>query len=55
MPLLSQGWALLSAHQVQLAGCLEASRQNLVSSVWTLFDGDGTKRIEAGLRGGEIT
>jgi hypothetical protein len=54
IPLLSQGWALLSAYRVQLPRKLERIEATLLPSVWTLFNADGAKRLRAIIQSGEV-
>lgn len=53
-PLLSQGWALLSALRVALPRRLEKLNRNLVPSTWTMFDDEGLDRIKDALQSGDI-
>ncbi|MFZ6182394.1 caspase family protein [Nannocystis pusilla] len=54
VPLLTQGWDHLGARGVRLPPGLGGLVENLLPSVWTLFDADGMDRIEAALKRGEI-
>jgi len=52
-PMLSQGWALLSAKGVRLPEPIEATRQHLSSSLWTLFEPPAVRVLrDAMLSGG---
>lgn len=53
-PLLSQGWSLLAAQQVQLPAGLEDIQGSLVPSVWTLFDAAGVAKIKSAIEKGHI-
>lgn len=44
-PMLSQGWALLSANRVRLPQELAGIEQSVQDSLWTLFDARGVDRI----------
>jgi hypothetical protein len=54
MPMLSQGWALLSALRVSLPPRLEGLRRALLPSVWTLFAPEGVDLLRAALQAGEV-
>ena len=54
IPLLSQGWALLPAMRVALAGDLSRLQQCIVPSVWTLVDEDGVAILREALQTGAI-
>jgi hypothetical protein len=54
VPLLTQGWALLGAHRVELPGSLADLRSTVLPSVWTMFDEAGVRRIRAALIGGDV-
>jgi hypothetical protein len=54
VPLLSQGWALLSAYQVRLAPALGGLQAMLRPSLWTMLDHRGVERVKAAMNGGEI-
>jgi hypothetical protein len=56
VPLLSQGWALLDAYQVQLpARLLERGiRRHATGSLWTLFDEQGVALLRAAITSEEI-
>jgi hypothetical protein len=53
-PLLSQGWALLSAYNVALPDTLVSLRRHLMPSLWTLFDSTGMDMVIAAMKTGEI-
>ena len=53
VPMLSQGWALLSAHDVRQP-LLTSIRRYLESSLWTLFDSRGTDQLKLALKSGAI-
>lgn len=54
IPMISQGWNLLSAFEVALPGPLTGLEKHLLPSYWTLFDATGTQRLIAVLTAGEI-
>jgi hypothetical protein len=54
VPMLAQGWALLSAHRVKLPHRLEGLERRLRSSLWTLFDPDGVAAIRDAMHAGEV-
>jgi hypothetical protein len=53
-PMLSQGWALLSAYRVELPPSLRGIEQLRVPSLWTLFDKTGVAMVEAAILSGGI-
>lgn len=54
MPLLVQGWALLSAFQVDLPDSLSEIQQTLLPSVWSLFNSEGLNQIRQAIEKGEV-
>lgn len=54
MPMLSQGWALLSAARVSLPRSVEGIQRSLFPSVWTLFAPEGVDQLHDALRSGEV-
>lgn len=53
-PMLSQGWALLSAYRAELPTSLKGIEMRRVPSLWTLFNPDGVAMIERAILAGEI-
>jgi hypothetical protein len=51
-PLLSQGWAILAAHRVQLPAELEGIEAALRSSLWTTFEPVGVEQLRGALQMG---
>jgi hypothetical protein len=54
VPLLSQGWAFLSAYQVSLPPTLQRLQERLLPSLWTMLDPQGTELARSALNSGEI-
>jgi hypothetical protein len=54
MPLLAQGWALLSAYRVSLPDSLAELHRTLVPSVWTMFDQEGIRQIRNSFHKGDL-
>jgi hypothetical protein len=54
VPLLAQGWALLSANRVSLPQVLSGLERSLVPSVWTMFDDEGGRRIRSAMELGAV-
>lgn len=54
LPLLSQGWALLAAHQVAFTPALVGIERHLVPSLWTLYDLAGVDMILAAIRARDV-
>jgi hypothetical protein len=48
-PLLSQGWALLSAHEVTLPPSIRDLTTHLLPSLWSLYDRGGVELIRAAM------
>lgn len=46
IPLLAQGWALLSAYRVSLPAELQGIQRHLMSSLWTQFKPEGTEILK---------
>lgn len=46
VPLLAQGWALLSAYRVSLPAELQGIQRHLMSSLWTQFKPEGTEILK---------
>ncbi len=53
-PLLSQGWALLSANRVKLPAKLSGLERHLLPSLWTQFDPRGIEMIRAAMQAQEV-
>jgi hypothetical protein len=53
-PMLSQGWALLSAYRAELPPALQGIEQRRVPSLWTLFDPTAVAMLEAAILSGEM-
>jgi hypothetical protein len=53
-PLLSQGWALLSASRVKLPPKLTGLERHIVPSLWTQFDARGIEMIRAAMQAQEV-
>jgi len=54
-PLLSQGWALLSANEIETPPSLTEVRQQLVpSSLWTLYEPEGVDMVAKAMQSGEV-
>lgn len=54
IPMIAQGWNLLSAFNVLLPEPLQGLEQHLLPSYWTLFDEKGTDQLIAALTAGDI-
>jgi hypothetical protein len=54
IPLLAQGWALLSAFGVSLPPSLSELSRTLVPSVWTMFDEKGVRTIRNSFQRGDL-
>lgn len=54
VPLLDQGWALMSAHRVKLPPSLEELGRHRAESLWTLFDAAGVELIRTAIHEKEI-
>jgi hypothetical protein len=53
VPMLAQGWPLLSAHDVR-EPLLRSVRRHLEPSLWTLFASDGIDQLKSALKSGTI-
>lgn len=53
-PMLSRGWALLSASKVRLHPSLDGIDRTLRDSVWSLYDERGVELLETALRSGGV-
>ncbi|WP_408999155.1 caspase domain-containing protein [Syntrophus buswellii] len=53
-PMLSQGWALLSAYRAQLPPSLHGIEQCRVPSLWTMFNGKGVAMLRKAILSGGI-
>jgi hypothetical protein len=53
-PMLSQGWALLSAYRAELPSSLGGIEQLRVPSLWTLFNQTGVAMVENAILSGGI-
>lgn len=54
VPLLSQGWSLLSAFRAPMTNALANLQRYLRPSLWTLFDPTGTQALVKAFHNGEI-
>lgn len=54
LPMLSQGWALLSAHRVRFPAALAGLERHLVPSLWSLFDTRGIDMVRAAMHAREV-
>lgn len=54
VPLLAQGWALLSANKVSLPPALAELQRTLVPSLWTMFNQQGIELVRSSFTSGEI-
>lgn len=54
VPLLSQGWALLSAHKVKMHPALAGIEATMRESLWSLFDSKGVEKLKRALASGEL-
>lgn len=54
MPLMAQGWALLSAFRVTLRPSVAALRGRLVPSMWTMLDPRGVEEVRGGFQTGDL-
>ncbi|MCU7852588.1 MAG: caspase family protein [Candidatus Thiodiazotropha sp. (ex Monitilora ramsayi)] len=54
MPLLAQGWAQLSAHQVRFPKRFDEITRHITNSPWTMFDVEGTALIHEAIKQGEV-
>ena len=54
MPLLAQGWALLSAFRVSLLPLVAELRGHLVPSMWTMLDPQGVEVAREALQMEEL-
>jgi hypothetical protein len=53
-PMLSQGWALLSAYRAQLPPSLHGIEQCRLPSLWTMFNGKGVAMLRKAILSGGI-
>jgi hypothetical protein len=53
-PLLSQGWALLSANRVRLHPALDGIQRNLRDSLWSAFDDAGLEKLVTAMKTMEV-
>jgi hypothetical protein len=53
-PMLSQGWALLSAYRAELPASLRGIEQHRLPSPWTIFNPGGVDMLERAILSGEI-
>ena len=51
-PLMSQGWALLHAHQIQLPSSLQGIENTMLDSLWSLFDSRGVDMLRYAIQSG---
>ena len=54
VPVLSQGWSLLSAHRVRLHPRLRGIETSLLESLWSMFDKVGLEKLAEALLTGEV-
>jgi hypothetical protein len=56
VPLLSQGWALLEAYGVRLAGGMDrqALQHCVTNSLWTLFEASGVSKVRDAITNGKV-
>jgi hypothetical protein len=54
LPMLGQGWALLSAHGIQLHPELQAVAHSVKDSLWTLYDAIGCDTLRKLMATGEF-
>jgi hypothetical protein len=54
VPLLSQGWALLSAHEVTLHPALLGLERRTRSSLWSLYDDAGVQQLREAINSGGV-
>ena len=54
VPLLAQGWALLSANKVRMHPLLQGIETTVRESLWSLFDPSGVKKLKRALASGEL-
>lgn len=54
-PLLSSGWALLTAFGIQLPASLQRLNEHIILSPWTLFDPQGSEIIREALKAGGLS
>lgn len=53
-PLLSQGWALLSANRVRLHPALQGIENNMRDSLWSFFDEAGLRKLSQAMHTGDV-
>ena len=53
-PLLSQGWALLSAYRVRLPKSLAGLQRSRLPSLWTLFNQEGVAQMRRAFQSGDF-
>jgi hypothetical protein len=54
VPVLSQGWPLLSAHRIALHPALDGIERTMRDSLWSLFDENGVEKLRNALRTKEV-
>lgn len=54
MPLLSQGWALISAYRIKLPAALDGIAGNLLPAVWTTLNPQGVSVVRDLIMRGEV-
>jgi hypothetical protein len=54
VPLLAQGWALLSANKVRMHPLLQGIETTVGESLWSLFDPSGVNKLKRALASGEL-
>lgn len=53
-PLLSQGWSLLNANRVRLPRALDRIEQDMLDSLWSLFDSRGLDKLRRAMATMEV-
>lgn len=54
LPLLAQGWALLSANKVRMHPLLQGIETTVLESLWSLFNSSGVEKLKRALASGEL-
>ena len=54
MPLLSQGWALVSAHRIRLPAALDGIHTSLLPAVWTTLAAQGVNVARNLIQSGDV-
>jgi hypothetical protein len=53
-PMLAQGWALLSAYDVNLDAALTGIERHIRPGLWTTFDPEGVEQLRSAMKNGEV-